>query len=51
MIRPALVKVRLLTGLAVAYTVTHVLVESDTDGKYRFDWEASWQVRRGQPRA
>ncbi len=49
MIRPALVKVRLITGLAVAYTVTHVLVESDSDGEYRCHWEASWQVRRVQP--
>jgi hypothetical protein len=46
MVRPAPVKVRSSPGYAVAYTVTHVLVESDNDGAPDAKWVASWMVRR-----
>jgi hypothetical protein len=46
MLRPARVKVRAITCSAIAYTVTHVLVERDDDGRYQASWEASWLVRR-----
>jgi len=48
MLRPAPVKVRSVIGNAIAYTVTHVLVEWDTDGEYNVRWEATWLVRRVQ---
>lgn len=35
-----------MTCLAVAYTVTHVLVEWYDDDRYHVRWEASWLVRR-----
>ena len=46
MLRPAPVRVRSSIGTAIAYTVTHVLVEWDTDGEYNVRWEATWLVRR-----
>ena len=46
MLRPAPVKVRSILGHAIAYTVTHVLVEWTTDEQYKVRWEASWLVRR-----
>jgi len=46
LLRPAAVKVRSLLGNALAYTVTHVLVEWDADGAHHARWEASWLVRR-----
>jgi hypothetical protein len=48
LLRPAPVKVRSIIGNAIAYTVTHVLVEWDTDGEYNVRWEANWLVRRLQ---
>jgi len=46
MLRPAPVKVRSVRGMAVAYTVTHILVEWDSDEQYNVRWEAAWLVRR-----
>lgn len=46
MLRPAPVKVRSIAGSAIAYTVTHVLVERGDNGGYEVRWEASWLVRR-----
>lgn len=46
MLRPARVKVGSSIGLAMAYTVTHVLVEWDDDGNHDARWVASWLVRR-----
>jgi hypothetical protein len=46
MLRPAPVKVRAMTCLAVAYTVTHVLVEWYDAGRYHVRWEAAWLVRK-----
>jgi hypothetical protein len=46
MLRPARVKVRSVIGNAIAYTVTHILVEWDADGRYNVRWEANWLVRR-----
>ncbi|MCU1520041.1 MAG: hypothetical protein JWN19_426 [Arthrobacter sp.] len=46
LVRPAPVKVRTITGHAIAYTVTHVLVEWDAAGAYHVRWEASWLVKR-----
>ena len=48
LLRPAPVKVRSIIGSAIAYTVTHVLVEWDSDGEYNVRWEATWLVRRVQ---
>ncbi len=48
LIRPAPVKVRFVTGNAIAYTVTHVLVEWAAAGEYQVRWEASWLVKRVQ---
>ena len=45
-LRPVPVTVRSVPGHALAYTVTHVLVEWDSDGGYDLRWEASWQVKR-----
>jgi hypothetical protein len=49
MLKPAPVRVRSVIGHALAYTVTHVLVEWYCDGQYNVRWEASWLVRRVQP--
>lgn len=46
MLRPAPVRVRAMTCLAVAYTVTHVLVEWYDEDRYHARWEATWLVRR-----
>jgi hypothetical protein len=46
MLRPARVKVGSIIGLAIAYTVTHVLVEWDDGGGHDTRWVASWLVRR-----
>jgi hypothetical protein len=46
MLRPARVKVGSIIGLAIAYTVTHVLVEWDDGGGQDARWVASWLVRR-----
>jgi hypothetical protein len=46
MLRPAPVKVRSILGLAIAYTVTHVLVEWNSDEQYNVRWEAAWLVHR-----
>jgi hypothetical protein len=46
MLRPAWVKMGSIIGLAMAYTVTHVLVEWDDDGNHDARWVASWLVRR-----
>lgn len=46
LLRPAPVKVRSLRAIAIAYTVTDVLVEWDGDAGYQLSWEASWLVRK-----
>lgn len=46
LLRPVPVMVRAMPGCALAYTVTHVLVECLCDGCYRLRWEASWLVRK-----
>jgi hypothetical protein len=46
MLRPARVKVGSTVGQAIAYTVTHVLVEWEDDGGPDARWLASWLVRR-----
>ncbi|WP_455836775.1 hypothetical protein [Pseudarthrobacter siccitolerans] len=46
MLRSAPVKVGSTLGHAVAYTVTHVLVEWENDGGRDARWLASWLVRR-----
>ncbi|VXC40691.1 hypothetical protein ARTHRO9AX_30255 [Arthrobacter sp. 9AX] len=46
MLRPAAVKVGSTVGHAIAYTVTHVLVEWENDGGPDVRWLASWLVRR-----
>ncbi|MDQ0675816.1 hypothetical protein QFZ36_003377 [Pseudarthrobacter siccitolerans] len=46
MLRPAPVRVGSAIGHAVAYTVTHVLVEWANDGDRESRWLASWLVRR-----
>lgn len=46
MVRPARVKMGSIIGLAMAYTVTHVLVEWDDDGNHYARWVASWLVCR-----
>jgi hypothetical protein len=48
MLRPAPVRVRSIIGNAIAYTVTHVLVEWDTGEDHHVRWEANWLVRRVQ---
>jgi hypothetical protein len=47
LVRPAPVKARCIAGNAIAYTVTHVLVEWEAAGEYQVRWEASWLVKRG----
>lgn len=46
MLRPSPVRVRGVTGRAIAYTVTHVLIERPGTGENRLRWESSWLVRR-----
>lgn len=46
LICPALVTVRSLSAQAIAYTVTHVLVEWVVAGESYARWEASWLVRK-----
>ncbi|WP_152642606.1 hypothetical protein [Pseudarthrobacter chlorophenolicus] len=46
MLRPAPVKVRAAFGSAIAYTVTHILVEMDVNGPYSVRWEPGWLVHR-----
>ena len=46
MLRPAPVKVRAAFGSAIAYTVTHILVEQDGNGPYSVRWEPGWLVHR-----
>lgn len=48
LLRPAPVTVRSMAASAVAYTVTDVLIEWDSDAEYHLRWEASWLVRRAQ---
>ena len=48
LLRPAPVQVRSIQATALAYTVTHVLVEWEGDVAYQPRWEASWLVRRMQ---
>ncbi|MGO4186764.1 hypothetical protein [Pseudarthrobacter sp. TAF60_1] len=48
MLRPAPVRVRSITGNAIAYTVTHVLVVWDAEDEHHLRWEANWLVRRVQ---
>lgn len=45
LLRPATVQVRSIIGNAIAYKVTHVLVEWETDGEYGVRWEANCLVR------
>ena len=45
-LRPVPVTVRAVSGNAIAYTVTHVLVERESGEEYSLKWEASWQVKR-----
>ena len=46
LIRPAPVRARFAAGHAIAYTMTHVLVEGVVNGDYFVRWEASWQVKK-----
>jgi hypothetical protein len=46
MLRPAPVRAGSTMGHAIAYTVTHVLVECANDGDHEGRWLASWLVRR-----
>lgn len=46
MIPPVPVRVRVITGNAIAHTETHVLVEWERYGEYHVRWEAKWQVER-----
>ncbi|WP_457950209.1 hypothetical protein ACTAQI_06260 [Pseudarthrobacter sp. alpha12b] len=48
LLRPAPVTVRARRANAVAYTVTDVLIEWDSDADYHLRWEASWLVHRVQ---
>jgi len=45
-IPPTPVTVRVITGHAVAYTATQVLVEWTAYGEYHIRWEDNWQVKR-----
>ncbi len=45
-LRPVPVRVRAAAGSAIAYTVTHVLVESEDDGVYEVTWQPNWLVHR-----
>ena len=46
LVRPAPVRACFAAGHAIAYTVTHILVEGEIDGDYYVRWEVSWQVKR-----
>lgn len=46
MLRPVPVRVRSVIGNAIAYTVTHVLVEWETEDGHHVRWEANWLVHR-----
>lgn len=48
-IDPVPVSVRVVTGRAVAYTATQVLVEWEAYGDYHVRWEDTWQVKRVNP--
>lgn len=45
-IPPTPVRVRVITGNAIAYTPTHVLVEWEAHGEYHVRWEEKWQVKK-----
>lgn len=45
-IEPTPVKVRVITGHAIAYTDTQVLIEWVAYGEYHVRWEDKWQVKR-----
>lgn len=45
MLHPAPVRVHSSSAQAIAYTVTHVLVEWFDDDGYQLRWVASWMVR------
>jgi len=45
-IPPTPVTVRVITGHAVAYTATQVLIEWEAYGEYHVRWEDNWQVNR-----
>jgi len=45
-IPPTPVTVRVITGHAVAYTATQVLIEWTAYGEYHIRWEDNWQVKR-----
>lgn len=45
-IEPVPVTVRAITGAAVAYTATQVLVEWEKYGDWHCRWEDKWQVKR-----
>jgi hypothetical protein len=46
LIRPTPMRARFAACHAIAYTLTHVLVEGDVDGDYFVRWEANWLVKR-----
>lgn len=48
LLRPAPVTVRAMRANALAYTLTDVLIEWDSDADYHLRWEASWLVHRVQ---
>jgi len=45
-IPPTPVAVRVITGHAIAYTATQVLVEWEAYGDWHCRWEDNWQVKR-----
>lgn len=45
-IQPTPVRVHAITGHAIAYTPTHVLVEWEAWGEWHVRWETKWQVWR-----
>lgn len=49
LLRPAPVRARFALARALAYTVTHVLVEWDGHAGYHLRWEAACLVRRLEP--
>lgn len=44
--QPQPVRLRAITGHAIAYTDTHVLVEWVAYGEYHVRWENKWQVKK-----
>lgn len=46
MLRPVPVTVRGAAGSAIAYTVTHVLVERGDNGVREVTWQPNWLVHR-----